>query len=541
MVGRLELLFQHLTNDILYGITAKVKALPHRDVTIGTYKDWVELYITSLRRFGTLLKEETRSEGLQEVSSAFSNADHSVLFTSLCETYLSYVRRELDAVLLSSIFATKWNDVHLPLPYAPLKTGPPSPSSCATDEKSHQTASNTSSSTTTSPPSPLSSSSSSSLPSAWWYHSNGYSWKSRWQPTMEMISPEFFTEPLLGGRMLSLYWSGLKSHRRLQASSSLPVERQQEDCGGRPSVGTSMAPPFPSLLVPFSTLWALKAEAFGHATPSRSVATIPVSRATAGPPRSRASSVSPPLSFQERHVRQTVLHTLQFSWELITSPSPFVGWHTSFPRLLLLLPSEELDAICHLPTLRHRLWPQLLMAGATFPQPHSTAASPSPTLSSPHSSLGAPPSPWTIDAVSEDVTCRLAYFSQACAHLEVTPQRAAAPRGEMSHKKDAASHSASEVGASTPSFVTPSCVEDDAATKKVILLAPSHRQALYRQLGAPFLKDRATALDKVLLPDGTCIGSPRKNARREVVQGCKAAAKRLGSREENIRQIFQCR
>lgn len=328
---------------LLHQAAEMMRVIPHRDVTTGLYIDWMKYYVTALQHFSGFLPSLSSSSraGATETMTAAMNK----------------VRQEMDAMLLSSVCSFHWRDVYLP---TPAPTGKPLP------------------------------------PSSEWWFSPTADWRSI-PPAVarvELGSPEFFSEPLLGGNFLSSYIHHLQQIRSNRPSSATEVENASHT----------------RLVVPFTTLWLLKMEAVGRSEAA-----------------SASSGAGQPLvlSLHERHARQSVVQALQFAFQLGSSVtreamSESTPPAASIPPLLhVMKPSEEFDAVCHLPSVRDRL-----EAG------EATGA------------------PLTLESICSSHFTRLSYLTQCCQLLKSTCDETASP----------------------------------SSKRRVVLLAPSHCRA-YRCSG----------------------------------------------------------
>lgn len=401
-------------NKVLNQLGEKVRLIPHRDVTISPYKDWFEFYVQGLQQFHQSIK--------LELLGPKGNA-------SFLSPALQQYRTQFDAVLLSSLFAKNWHDVY-------LSSGNLSASEENESQRNTQIFG------------------SELERNEWVLHATEGGWKTfSSEHSAEFCTPEYMTEPLLGGEIIPLYLNLLKQLRDSSPSSTMVANGCLND-----SLPTR-------LVVPFSTLWELKSEAYGHDTRV--------------PPKQ--------LSVQERKARETMLRHIHYSVQFTSSRGGKASIiPADFPLLHLVFPSEEFDALCHLPRLRRI----------------------KPLSSAEGSSLF---SRWTMQGICEQPMQRLCYLSHAFSVLSSASSGISNDSNSPQHSKKAT---------------------------EVVLLAPSYLHSAYRKLNSPALRDHSTALQNVILPNGSTVIDYKKHLRQSQLDERKAVARRLTTREENIRQAF---
>lgn len=187
---------------VLLRSSEKLRALPHRDVTRSRYMEWIQLYVKALHDLSG-----HPSEGV-------CGANGEVADLPLT---LKRYRREMDAMLLSSVLSTKWTEVHVPSSF---------------EEKP--------------------------LRECEWWNAAGFDECSAREVdesdvVSEVCTPEFLTEPLKGGRTISAYVGFLKHIRRPPGASARAAEDGLD------------SPPPSRLVLPFSSLWTIRSAAYGFA------------------------------------------------------------------------------------------------------------------------------------------------------------------------------------------------------------------------------------------------------------------------------------
>ncbi|KAK7197876.1 hypothetical protein NESM_000741800 [Novymonas esmeraldas] len=431
--------------------SARLLSSPHRDVTHVPYGDWFALYVQARKQWRLLDPSSTTTAAGTETTRGEGG-------TALAAS-VQQAKQGIDALLLGSLFARHWTEVE---PIAP-------PSSTSTPSSLYR----------------------------WWWHSGALVPDAAPPraprsgvalPVLELCTPSFLTEPLLGGSHLRLWME--------DARAAAPVATEATDA-------TKVVAEAPIAVLPFSSLWVVKESAYWrHASSSVSHG------GSSGSGESSIRQTTPALSLQERQARQTLLQSvdqlmqLQCDAAAHRSVGTFVPATDQQQRVCVLSPTQEWDLMCALPRYRQ----------AVCRPAHSDRSA----------SVGnAPPSPpwWlSLSCLCEDTTARLAY----CAHTLSWQWQA---------RSSPPSTSASGTASAAIRVLAPST--DHAALRR-FALSSLHEHASVKEV----LQRRHAARRHSASPS---LGASGASVHEQARKGCSDAARRLSHREENIRQSFSVR
>lgn len=141
---------------------------------------------------------------------------------------------------------------------------------------------------------------------------------------LELCSAAFLTEPLLGGRYLQQWIADVRASSTEAAAPSAPTDDSRTDA--------------PTVLLPFSAVWAIKQSAYWRPSQPQSAA---------------LGTALPSFSLQERQARQSLLHTMDQLLQLQADAATHRnGVHQ---RIAVISPTEEWDLLCDAPRLRQSL------------------------------------------------------------------------------------------------------------------------------------------------------------------------------------------
>ncbi|KAG5495129.1 hypothetical protein JKF63_02182 [Porcisia hertigi] len=418
--------------------SAQLLSSPHLDITHVPYGDWFTLYVQARKHW----------HSLQSATIPVSSA--------ACE---QHAKRSIDALLLSSLFARHWTEV--------------------------QTATTTASSSRST--------------YRWWWHRDSFLSAAVPAPSnqdgetvlplLELCTPAFLTEPLLGGNHLRLW---------MEDTRASP---------GTTDVGCTALDPaaLPTAVLPFSSLWVIKQSAYWR--PSTAGGTdVNGSRGVNN--NAQATAV---FSLQERQARQALLQSvdqlLQLQRDAADSHKGMLGLSAhQLQRVCVLSPTQEWDLLCSLPRYRQALCRTADVASSpnTNAPDHSTAAHVSP------------PRWLSLNCLCEDTTARLAY----CAHT-------------LNWQRQLKS------SANTPRSSTSSI--------SVRVLSPSSEHARLRSFSLPSLHEqscvkaslqRRHAARPLSSSSATSAAFSAATVHEQARKGCSDAVRRMSHREENILQSF---
>ncbi|CCW63155.1 unnamed protein product [Phytomonas sp. EM1] len=289
---------------------ALLKSAPHRDATHIPYAQWLSLYVDSL--------------GKAPHTAAIADAKRAEK-----SLFIQQVHDIVDSMLLSSLLASRWNQVLVPS--NPNELQSMISIERGNSEKSEKEKGGAQMEATRSDLwylNPRDDPTESLSAADWCYEVEGGK-----NNMLEVFTPKFMTEPLLGGSCLTHWTAELRRQGEL-------LRTFKEDRSELVGKGVGKATPTSSdrtvhLTIPFSCLWQIKHEA--HLRPSAS--------ATA-------------TSLQERCARQSLLQGIHHAFQLQadlkrlttppSAPAPLIKLHLSRP-------TEEFEMLCQLPRVREVL------------------------------------------------------------------------------------------------------------------------------------------------------------------------------------------
>lgn len=318
----------------------------------------------------------------------------------------------------------------------------------------------------------------------WWWHTTSSPRPVTSSATLELCTPAFLTEPLLGGSQLRLCMEDVRA-AAIAESATPPQDRRSVD-----DVSAAASEDVPSLILPFSSLWEVKQSAYW-----RPAAPTPAPDATAASPASSTPATAA-LSLQERQARQALLQSIDQLLQLQRDAEVSAhergssgggGLANRLQRVCVLTPTEEWELLCALPRYRQSVAPS---------QPR-----------------------WlSLGCLCEDTTARLAY----CVHALSWQQQ------QQRSVKTA------PPGNTAPRAVRALAIADDHPRLRGFSLPSVHE----RSCALEALQRRHTARRQL----STATSAPAAaSVHDQARQGCSAAVRRMSNREENIRQSFSVR
>ncbi|CAM40714.1 conserved hypothetical protein [Leishmania braziliensis MHOM/BR/75/M2904] len=436
--------------------SAQLLSSPHRDITHVPYGDWFALYVQARKHWHSLesastcatsaTREQRKKEGKPEQTEAFEAREQRA-------------KQAIDALLLSSVFARHWTEVQ--------------PS-------------------TTSSSSPLST-------YRWWWHRNSLFTAApanaqdgeAVSPSLELCTPAFLTEPLLGGNHLRLWMEDIRA-----SSGTTGVSRSAHDAAAAPTV-----------ILPFSTLWVVKQSAYWRPSAAPEAGVGESSGAAS------SSHETPTFTLQERQARQALLQSVDQLLQLQRDTVEHRKGTSGLPvdqlqHVCVLSPTQEWDLLCCLPRYRQALYNP------------ARAASPKSTIVSEHSAAACVSSPrWlSLSCLCEDTTARLAYCTRVLNW-----------RWQLKSSTNAATTKTTPV---TIRVLSPST---EHAHLRSLSLFSLHEQSCMK---ASLQRRHAARRQSSSAASGESLGT---TVHEQARKGCSDAARRMSHREENIRQSFSAR
>ncbi|CCW66247.1 unnamed protein product [Phytomonas sp. Hart1] len=436
---------------------ALLKSIPHRDATHIPYAQWLSLYLESLGQ------RSQHSEMLSE------NKNEKALFR---QQYCDAV----DAMLLSSLMAPRWNLVLVPTNLAELQGMLPLLN--GNNEKT----------THSKGPAPLGA----SRTDLWYLNAHNcgltlsslvaadrfYDVGGGEDETLEVFTPKFMTEPLLGGSCLMHCTDELRQQGDLLRASkenSSGIVRGKVGVDNRAASYTDE--PTIHLIIPFSCLWQIKHEA--HLRSGNSAATN--------------------TSLQERGARQSLLQNIHHAFQLqadlnrlnssSTAPSPRIKLHVSNP-------TEEFDMICQLPRVRDSFM----------------------TLGNANSKLldEVKSQNFSLAMLCEKNPVRLAYFLRYSLY-RIQLKRENAKKSAEAKQKDEK--------------------ESEESPNELVMVAHFSEQRLFRGLGVPTLRSCSSVSS--IQRQGSLKEANSASTHKKAILECGEMVRRMTTREENLRQSIQ--
>ncbi|CAC9532253.1 conserved hypothetical protein [Leishmania infantum JPCM5] len=437
--------------------SAQLLSSPHRDITHVPYGDWFALYVQARKRWHSLEREPTCATSATREKSKMGERSEQA---EILEVRSQHAKQSIDALLLSSLFARHWTEV--------------------------QTA------TTSSSP-PLST-------YRWWWHRGSLFSASApanapdceaASPPLELCTPEFLTEPLLGGSHLRLWMEDIR------ASSGM----KDVTCAARDATAV------PTAILPFSSLWVVKQSAYWR--PSAAAGAGAGDHSGAGSSGNKTAA----FTLQERQARQALLQSVDQLLQLQRDAvercnSPLCLPANQLQRVCVLSPTQEWDLLCDLPRYRQARYRSAREASSasTNVSDHSTAA------------CVLPPRWLSLSCLCEDATARLAY----CTHMLNW-------RWQLKSSTNAPASKTAPVA--------------------VRVLSPATEHAHLRSLSVSSLHEQScmkTSLQRrhaarCQSPSAVSGALSAATVHEQARKGCSDAVRRMSHREENIRQSFSVR
>ncbi|GET91909.1 hypothetical protein, conserved [Leishmania tarentolae] len=423
--------------------STQVLTSPHRDITHIPYGDWFALYVQARKRWHS---RESASACVTSSTIGESKMEERSEQAETPGACVQQAKQSIDALLLSSLFARHWTEVQTVTTLAPMLS------------TYH-----------------------------WWWHRDSLfsalTPDSAFQceaasPPVELCTPDFLTEPLLGGNHVRLWMEDIR------ASSS--TTSATHDAHGATAV--------PTAIIPFSSLWVVKQSAYWR----------PSAAAGAGVDGHRGASSNSnetaTFTLQERQARQALLqsvdHLLQLQRDAMERCNGILGLPANqLQHVCVLSPTQEWDLLCDLPRYRQSL---------CRPAPEGTCVSPPLWLS--------------LSCLCEDTTARLAY----CTHMLNW-------RWQLKSSTNAPASKASPLAVRVLSPAT------EHAHLRSLSVSSLHEQSCMKAS----LQRRHAARSQS--PSSASGASSAATVHEQARKGCSDAVRRMSHREENIRQSFSVR
>ncbi|KAG5469439.1 hypothetical protein LSCM1_02659 [Leishmania martiniquensis] len=436
--------------------SAQILSSPHRDITHVPYGDWFALYVQARKHWHALDSAPARvTPASREGGNTEGSEDAEVL-----EAHVRHAKQGIDAMLLSSLFARHWTEVHT------VTTSTPSSSPLSTYRW-------------------------------WWHHDSLFSAEAPASapdrdavpPPLELCTPGFLTEPLLGGNHVRLWMEGIRA--------SAGVTDAAQDAAA-----------VPTAIIPFSSLWVVKRSAYCR--PSAADGSGVLGNSGAGSSGHETAT----FTLQERQARQALLQSvdqlLQLQREAVERHEDTLGFPADqLQRVCVLSPTQEWDLLCDLPRYRQAL---------CRPARPASSADMSVLEGSEAASI-SPPRWLLLSCLCEDTSTRLAYYAHTLSWRRQLRSSANAPAIEAA-----------------PFAVRVLSPASEHARFRNLSLFSLHEQSFMK---AP-LQRRHVARHRSsssVVSGASAAATVHEQARK----GCSEAVRRMSRREENIRQSFWVR
>ncbi|CBZ29961.1 conserved hypothetical protein [Leishmania mexicana MHOM/GT/2001/U1103] len=438
--------------------SAQLLSSPHRDITHVPYGDWFAIYVQARKCWHSLesVAPTCATSATREKTKMGEKSEQA----EILEARLQHAKQSIDAMLLSSLFARHWTEV--------------------------QTAA-------------TSSSSSLSTYRWWWHRDSLFSASAPANapdceaalPPLELCTPDFLTEPLLGGSHLRLWMEDIR------------VSSGATDVTCAPHDATAV----PTAILPFSSLWVVKQSAYWR--PSAAAAPDSGGHSGAGSNGNETAA----FTLQERQARQALLQSVDQLLQLQRDAVERFNGTLCLPanqlqRVCVLSPTQEWDLLCDLPRYRQARYRPAREASSasTNVLDHSTAA------------CVSPPRWLSLSCLCENTTARLAY----CAHL-------------LNWRWQLKSSTNAPASKTAPVPVRVLSPSTEHAHLRSLLVSSLHEQSCMKAA----LQRRHAARRQS--PSAVSGASSAATVHEQARKGCSDAVRRMSHREENIRQSFSVR
>ncbi|KAG5469783.1 hypothetical protein CUR178_01922 [Leishmania enriettii] len=437
--------------------SAKILSSPHRDITHVPYGDWFALYVQARKHWHSL---ESASTCVTPVTYEGRKGESSEQ-AEVLEARVRDAKQSIDALILSSLFARHWTEVQA---------------------------------VTASSSSPLST-------YRWWWHqdclfsapapANAQDGDAV-SPPLELCTPGFLTEPLLGGNHLRLWMEDIRA-----SAGATDAAR-----------AAHAAIAVPTAILPFSSLWVVKQSAYWR--PSAAAGAGVVDKSGAGSNGREA----PVFTLQERQGRQAILQSLdqllQLQRDAVEGPQGTFGFPADqLQRVCVLSPTQEWELLCALPRYR-----QALCRSARSEPPASANVSDDSAAA-----CVSPPRWLSLSYLCEDTSTRLAYYAHMLSWW-----------WQLRSSTNASAIEAAPVAVRVLSPVT------EHAHLRSLSLFSLHEQSCMKAS----LQRRHVARHQSS-SSAASGASSAATVHEQARKGCIDAVRRMSRREENIRQSFLVR